>query len=88
MDNKKLIKKVKKILDNELGIDYRLSDLQILDSGNISGYITSGSFVDTDQEARQKKMWDILKKYLSDPELMQISLILTMTADEIQDDDE
>ncbi|HKP94880.1 MAG TPA: hypothetical protein VJ385_03890 [Fibrobacteria bacterium] len=88
MAKKELVEKIKKIVNEKYALDFNLSDLEILDSGKVSGYVTSGSFKDTLQEDRQKMVWAILKEHLSSDELNEISLILTMTPDELQDDEE
>jgi hypothetical protein len=60
------------------------TDLEIVNPGDkISGYLVWSGFLGQEQLKRQQQLWKVLRRHLSKDQREKISLILTMTPQEM-----
>lgn len=74
-----ILEKVKKALMSSKQIQNPIFNLLTDDEGNIIGSVASSSFENMDDETAQKTIWQVLKKNMTDSELVQISMIIHET---------
>ena len=70
-----LHEKVKKALEQTFA---DLQDYLEEHGGRVSGYVVSSAFDELDDAARQKRLWEVLKKELAAEELLHVGPIATL----------
>jgi len=70
-----------------LGFDEAEVSLEPTSSGKIGGVIKSDKFRGKSQVARQDDLWQGLRTHLSEADAVRIVALLTVTPDEVGDDD-
>ena len=80
----KLIEKIKLVLQENLpGV--AVDELEKSGrSGKIGGVLVWDAFRDLEQVERQEKVWSVLRASLSKDEQLSISLLITLTPDELK----
>ena len=80
------LKELKSVL---LGLGFASAEISLeqTSSGKVGGHIISAKFEGDSQILRQKRLWKDLAERLSKAELGQIVAILTVTPEEIGEDD-
>ena len=78
MENLKEI--VEKLINAEFGEN--AAELEVLESGRVTGFVVSGKFNEKTDKERQDMVWDILEKELQPPELLNVSFLITLTPEE------
>jgi acid stress-induced BolA-like protein IbaG/YrbA len=71
----------------ELGFGPGEFSLERTASQKVGGVITSSKFRGKTQIRRQQELWDALREHLSEAELNCVVALLTVTPDEVGDDD-
>ena len=72
--------KVGEIINAEFGEN--AADLEVLESGRVSGFVVSVRFDDKSDKERQDMLWEALREKLSQEELLNVSFLITLTPDE------
>ena len=76
-----------KVTLREIGYSDDEFRLELTDSGKVGGHIVSKKFRGASQIKRQKTLWKELKKRLSEKDLRNIIVLLTVTPAEVGADD-
>ncbi|MGD8718658.1 MAG: hypothetical protein PVH29_07535 [Candidatus Zixiibacteriota bacterium] len=72
--------KVEEAINAEFGEN--AAELEVLESGRVSGFVVSGKFDDKSDQERQDMLWETLKEALTQEELLNVSFLITLTPDE------